>query len=125
VVTDFGISIPYPISPKNRAVYLLDLFSAFSIQKRMIQLTGQQFDASMAHLEEIRFLNVSVDSETAHLPTLVHCAVSNPFLFPRSAPFDLCESVHFIKGSSASLFRSVVMRLMRRKVLFQREIRGD
>jgi hypothetical protein len=54
-------------------------FSAFSIQKKMIQLTDQEFDASMAQLEEIRFLNVSFDSETAHSPTLVDCIVSNPF----------------------------------------------
>jgi hypothetical protein len=83
-----GISILCTISPRTRIVNVFDRFSA---QKRMMQLTSQQFDTSIVQLEDICFLNVSVVSRTIHAPTLVHCvdAATKFYSDTRSETIDL------------------------------------
>jgi hypothetical protein len=81
----------------------------------MCQLADEKLEASMARLEDIRFVNVAIDSGTVHSFTLIHCIISNPIILTRPALFDLCESLHFTTENYASLFESIVRRLMPRE----------
>jgi hypothetical protein len=105
------ISISSQISSKTRVAHVFDRFSAFSIQRRMSRLADEKLEASMAQLEDIRFVNVAIDSGTVHSLTLIHCMISNPFLLTHPVLFDLCENLHFTTGNCASLFESIVRRL--------------
>jgi hypothetical protein len=88
---------------------VLDRFSEKGVERRIFQLADQKFDSCLAQLEEIRLVNVSVDSGTIHSLTVVHCLVSNPFLFLRAVLFDLCESLHETKEDCSGLSKSIVM----------------
>jgi hypothetical protein len=94
---------------------VLDLFSAFSVQKRMAQLAGEEFETSLTQLEDIRFVNVSLDLGTAHWLTLIHCIVSDPFSLASLVLFNLQESLHFPVKNYASLFEIMALKLTRRE----------
>jgi hypothetical protein len=109
---DLGISISGQISSKTRAVDIFDCFSAFSIQHGMSRLADEKLEASMARLEDIRFVNIAIDSDTFHSLTPIHCIILNPFMLTRPVLFDLCENLHFTTGNYAALFENIMRRLM-------------
>jgi hypothetical protein len=85
-----------------RAADVLDRFSTLSVQKKTAQIADEKFEAAMGQLEDVRFVNVSVDSLTVHGLTAIHCIVSKPFF---GAP-------GFVRLASESAFYSRELRIL-------------
>jgi hypothetical protein len=109
-----GISIPHKISPTARAADVLDRFSTLSVQKKTAQIADEKFEAVMGQLEDVCFVNGSVDLGTIHGLSPIHCVFSNPFLLARHVLFDLQERIHFRIEKYASLSETIVLRLTRK-----------
>jgi hypothetical protein len=93
---------------------VLDRFSTLSVQKKTAQIADEKFEAAMGQLEDVCFVNGSVDLGTIHGLSPIHCIVSNPFLLVRHVLFDLQESIHFTIEKYASLFETIILRLTRK-----------
>jgi hypothetical protein len=65
-LTDLGISIPQKISPNARAIDGLDRTAENDVHGRMAQLADEQLETSKIQLEDIHFVDVSVDLVTLH-----------------------------------------------------------
>jgi hypothetical protein len=108
---DLGISARQELGETVCAAEILDRFSEKAVRTMMIRVANEQFETHLAQLEEVRFVNLSVDSGTVHSLTAIHCLVSNPFSLQRPIVFDLCPNFNFTKSDYASLFQEVIHKL--------------